>query len=85
MASCCPELRFHPEDTPPRPAGCDYGDGFAFLPPSPGSGPAGWQESRKGGVWCGAARPGWRTCPWDSLTGSGLKASLAVPWWMTQG
>lgn len=63
------------EDTPPRP---DATAEMAVLSCHPPQALERLAGKPQGGVWCGMARPGWRTCPWDSW-GLGSRLALVLP------
>jgi hypothetical protein len=63
------------EDTPPQP---DATAEMAVLSCHPPQALERLAGKPQGGVWCGMARPGWRTCPWGSR-GLGSKLALVFP------
>lgn len=63
------------EDTPPQP---DATAEMALLSCHPPQALERLAGKPQGGVWCGMARPGWRTSPWDSR-GLGSRLALVFP------
>lgn len=83
MASCCPELRFQQRTPlPNRMLLLLLRRWLRFPATLPRPWKAGRKATRWGLVWDGPPRA--ENLPMG-LTGSGLRASLDVPWWMNQG